>query len=408
MSRYKKRGEYGIILPEVNVTNRGNYIRYTGNETNIPNFDTFKKSKIKETRINAVKHILAQQSPIVPYVPDTNPYVNINGNYYEIPIKRYINKALDIAGVSNLVRTGILGKNKYPQTCINTATSMYSDKNRVSGNVTFARNPEKYGFTKINKNDSDHGDIYQFKMDWETPDHATILTGFDEEGKPVLSYSNGGVSEAAMQKDQSIDAFGNRPYDVYRFIGNKENEKEWKEQYNKLYNKKQFGGNMRKYNPRHKAFVGAIINAATNVASGIANAVMQHKQQLKQNRQDNYEQGLQTAGVLDQLIANQDVVNEQLKNKVAFKYGGRKKCELGGLGKGILFSALTGAGGIAGAFADRAIQRHDMNQVQVLGNNGDNTISPQLDKNNGITQQMFGGRTQMFMCGGRTKRNRRK
>lgn len=211
---------------------------------------------------------------------------------------------------------------------------------------------------------------------------------------------------------------------------------------NIIYNKKQFGGQMRKYNPRHKAFVGAIINAATNVASGIANAVMQHKQQLKQNRQDNYEQGLQTAGVLDQLIANQDVVNEQLKNKVAFKYGGRKKCELGGLGKGILFSALTGAGGIAGAFADRAVQKHDMNQVQILP--GANTTTTQTEQkiqqqpvidnsqqtsivqtdtttpydwngiynaqlnNNSTTTKRFGGRTQMFMCGGRTKRNRRK
>lgn len=166
---------------------------------------------------------------------------------------------------------------------------------------------------------------------------------------------------------------------------------------NIVYNKKQFGG-MKKYNPRHKAFIGAIINAATSTANGIANAVMQHKQQLKQNRQDNYDVSLQTAGVLDQLFANQDVVNQQLRNKVNFKFGGRKKCELGGLGKGILFSALTGAGGIAGAFADRAMQKHDANIL----------TPPQLDKDSDITKQRFGGRTQLFMCGGRTKRNSRR
>lgn len=80
--------------------------------------------------------------------------------------------------------------------CIYTVTDNFGNKYRVAGNQTFFRNPEKYGF-KVNGpiENAEVGDLYQMFDTAGTPDHMVFITGIDEKGNPLISYSSGNAGQ---------------------------------------------------------------------------------------------------------------------------------------------------------------------------------------------------------------------
>lgn len=105
--------------------------------------------------------------------------------------------------------------------CISTATSNYGDGSVVIGNQTFAANPEKYGFRRLNS-DEKHaaGDIIQYAWNGNRPRHAVFFTGFDKEGKNRIAYSNGSGVYHQDNADIWIDPNGYAASPTYyRYIG---------------------------------------------------------------------------------------------------------------------------------------------------------------------------------------------
>lgn len=105
--------------------------------------------------------------------------------------------------------------------CISTATSNYGEGSVVFGNQTFAANPDKYGFRKLEPDEKyEAGDIIQYAWNGTRPRHAVILTGFDKDGKNRVAYSNGSGNYHQDNADIWIDPNG---YDAtptyYRYIG---------------------------------------------------------------------------------------------------------------------------------------------------------------------------------------------
>lgn len=242
-NKYKRSIEdAGIItinLPELTVTPRGNYINYTGNETIVPTLEDYKNAEINKSRINAVNAMLAAKSPSIPNIPSRNPLSILAGKL----------------GMSDDTRKYVFGIDKKGSTCIYSATTKYNDPNaEISGNKTFYKNPEKYGFKKVYNKASKIGDLVQFNG-YKGPHHAAMITGFDKNGIPLISYSNGErtndsfietkegnkILVPTMKKDKEldkylIDALGD--ISTYRYVGTTEKLNALKKRYNYLYNKK--------------------------------------------------------------------------------------------------------------------------------------------------------------------------
>jgi hypothetical protein len=133
-------------------------------------------------------------------------------------------------------------------TCIYTATDNYGKKYRVSGNKTFRANPAKYGFEEINLNDIRPGDIIQ-DFGPNGPRHTITFVGYDDTNKATFNYSKGGSDESEIVKNGyypfewddmeptvHLDGINNRKLQhaaaAYRFIGTKEDNELWNNQYN--------------------------------------------------------------------------------------------------------------------------------------------------------------------------------
>ena len=134
--------------------------------------------------------------------------------------------------------------------CIYTATDNYGKQYRVSGNKTFAENPNKYGFIKINTEDRKPGDLQQvIDMYNEEPVHMMIFNGINSEENPTYNYSDGGHNKNSIKKNAKYPINNNRRIDTYRFVGTPADSVKWTNEYNKLYmnnsNKKQLGGSTR-------------------------------------------------------------------------------------------------------------------------------------------------------------------
>lgn len=224
-------------LAEIVVTpTRGNYTHYTGEETEAPTLGQYIASKQKEARLAAADHILGQDSPNVPIIPD----------------RGLISRAAAyIFGMSNEERIRRFGTSD-PFTCIYTATSQFNDKDAlVSGNIAFRRNPSKYGFYQVPIDKAEEGDLIQFTD--EVPHHSVIMTGRTHGGKPLISYSNGnslpfdvideGDTVFTMVKNNSLnavsDALGTPA--AFRYVGTPEKQREWKKEYAEKYNGKVVG-----------------------------------------------------------------------------------------------------------------------------------------------------------------------
>lgn len=109
--------------------------------------------------------------------------------------------------------------------CISTATSNYGDGNVVTGNKTFAKDYDKYGFRKLREDEKPQaGDLIQYQEGvYETdnpipvsyyPNHAALIDGFDEDGIERVNYSDGyGNYKKHAHYPTSL------PKSYYRFIG---------------------------------------------------------------------------------------------------------------------------------------------------------------------------------------------
>lgn len=219
ISRKIKKCETGTILPELVVMPRFAYIQYTGDETYPPTYEEFEEAQVDKARVESINKMLSLNGPIQPKVPGrlARGFQKINkflGNPMQMSDKDAMN---------------IFGYEKDPNACIYTVTSTFGHP--VASNKTFLQNPYKYGFVPVGT--PKEGDVMQLG-----DHHLMSITGRDENGNPTLTYASGN-SQDPYVKDN--DEFFYRdyvePYRYYRFVGNEEDKKNWRKDYNKLYNK---------------------------------------------------------------------------------------------------------------------------------------------------------------------------
>lgn len=120
-------------------------------------------------------------------------------------------------------------KNGYWLDCVSTATSNYGDENVVTGNKTFARDYDKYGFRKLSEKEKPQaGDIVQYQNvrmlyngDGSStllgyyPEHATIVDSIGKNEEIISNYSDGN-GHYRLQKEYPDNGY---PKLYYRFIG---------------------------------------------------------------------------------------------------------------------------------------------------------------------------------------------
>lgn len=231
------------ILPEAVVTPRGSYIRYNGDEYVTPTYRQYEKARAQEERVNAVNKMLQQESPVVPVIPSQS----------------LLSKGLGYLGFSDEARLKMFDPETNVQTCINTATSMYPSS-RVSGNKTFADNPLLYGFVPISNRRAEVGDLMQFNNSKNVPHHMTMITGFNANGEPALSYSNGETGQWTVNADgYNVEVVPSMKQDndnwnsnweaeedhtslysigtphTYRYVGTQKDKRTWQREYKKKF-----------------------------------------------------------------------------------------------------------------------------------------------------------------------------
>ena len=126
---------------------------------------------------------------------------------------------------------------KPDSSCIYTFTDNYGKKYQVAGTQTFAANPQKYGFEVAGPVDRGmEGNMYLMLDENGRPHHANMITGYDAEGNPLVTYSQGHAGVNPPEKDYHK----NRPlwyhpgYETYRFIGTPDDNALWEQQFNEL------------------------------------------------------------------------------------------------------------------------------------------------------------------------------
>ena len=106
--------------------------------------------------------------------------------------------------------------------CISTALDSFGIKNPPTGNKTFEKDYEKYGFSKVGADEGYQlGDVVQLRNGTDKgaiPYHAVMVTGFDEEGTPLVSYADG---KGAYNKNAKA-WWAKGSANTYRYTGKKE------------------------------------------------------------------------------------------------------------------------------------------------------------------------------------------
>lgn len=124
---------------------------------------------------------------------------------------------------------------KPASSCIYTFTDNYGRKYQVAGTQTFAANPEKYGFEVAGPvAEGMEGNMYLMIDENGKPYHANMITGYDTEGNPLVTYSQGhaGVNAPAKDYHKNSKLWFHPGYETYRFIGTPDDNIAWEEQYN--------------------------------------------------------------------------------------------------------------------------------------------------------------------------------
>lgn len=217
---YNTYADGGTMLPEVVVTPRMNYINYTGEETNAPTLEQYKQARRDEVRANALLDMQNTTEPTVPSLPSPlgRIFRRIAGDWYDDEDAKFI-----------------FGEDKNPNTCLSTVTSKYG--RTISGNKTFRDNYRNYGFIEVPEKERDHGDIVQTIGRRGVPSHAAMVSGFTRDGKMLIDQSRGGVTSETIKHD--VDYYDTKPElkkkKYYRFVGNKDDNSLWEEEYREKY-----------------------------------------------------------------------------------------------------------------------------------------------------------------------------
>lgn len=101
-----------------------------------------------------------------------------------------------------------------------------------NGNQTFAANPGKWGFTKIDTWDALPGDLVQHLDQNGTPGHAMMYNGIDQKGVQSFNYANGqGQNSWGVGKHYPDAVSPDKAHlwdvDVYRYTGTPQDSARW-------------------------------------------------------------------------------------------------------------------------------------------------------------------------------------
>ena len=232
--RKKHLDDMSVQLPETVVTPRGNYTDWKGNEDIIPTEQQFVDDTINKRRVEAINDMVNKDMPNLPDIPSRSIPSVVAGKL----------------GMSDDTRKYIFGKDENGSTCIYTVTSSYKD-DPVSGNKTFADNPGKYGFEEEASIDSQAGDIIQIYYEDPitgelVPHHTTMITGYNKDHEPAVTYSNGNRGEGSMVRDNDNWGRGGdhdlttvgTAIKTYKYVGTPKLREKTKQRYNHLYGNK--------------------------------------------------------------------------------------------------------------------------------------------------------------------------
>lgn len=229
-----------LVLPEVVVTPNGNYVNYTGSESNKPTPQEFLETRAGGARVRAVNNMLNTEHPVVPAVPSKLAR-------YAIRLGVPENRAIKLFGYANS-----------PHTCIATTTRQFDDPEAyVPGNITFDTN--RTGFMQVGDYDYQPGDLINL-YEAGVPYHSTMVTGIVGDSVqpytllPILTYSNGGIDrgdnlsmrynknnlyndddESTPDFGVGSDNLGKNTYKVFRYVGSPSMLFNWMDEYRRLY-----------------------------------------------------------------------------------------------------------------------------------------------------------------------------
>lgn len=185
--------------------------------------DYYNKEVIeKKKRISQLKNLLSKYNSAElsyeTHSPKGRNYDNLMGelNYLEDYVS-YLEHAL---------KNGIEGFS-----CLYTTTDNYGKQYKCSGNQTFKANPKKFGFTKVQNNEVQPGDIVQV-LRQNIPTHAIMFVKNSDSGLPLYNYSDGGKDETAIRKDKQFPLSESL---TYTFTGLPSDSAQWKKEYEEIY-----------------------------------------------------------------------------------------------------------------------------------------------------------------------------
>lgn len=90
--------------------------------------------------------------------------------------------------------------------CTLTATQWVDPNNPIMSAKTIVSNPDSVGYFKINADQAVPGDLLIAKVPGKDSYHTMYISGFDNEGKPLLDYSRGGMDvEKNLRTNIPID-----------------------------------------------------------------------------------------------------------------------------------------------------------------------------------------------------------
>ena len=118
--------------------------------------------------------------------------------------------------------------------CIYTFTDNYGRKYQVAGTQTFAANPQKYGFEVAGPVAKGmEGNMYLMLDENGKPHHANMITGYDTEGNPLVTYSQGHAGVNPPEKDyhKNRSLWYHPGYETYRFIGTPDDNARWQSEW---------------------------------------------------------------------------------------------------------------------------------------------------------------------------------
>ena len=126
------------------------------------------------------------------------------------------------------------------ESCLYTATDNYGRQYRVAGNQTFLANPQNYGFEVNGPVENTRvGDLYQmfdYTKNGLVPTHMTLITGYGNNGEPLVTYSRGDAYEDIYGDDyvKNRNLWQMPAYETYRFIGTPSDNARWENEFRAL------------------------------------------------------------------------------------------------------------------------------------------------------------------------------